>query len=692
MPAALQFALSAIGDFATPEGESELRALALERGVDVVAAPGSAADAAARAYLDEGILFRDAYARLCSRTMGLFVAFVAPPERPPRPLTPAARALLRRGLAAPDGAAEVRAASIADLAEELVMVLDRPRSAEPQEPPGTPLVAAFDKGQRVLSTNAATPADQERVCALFGRALYGDERAFAPARCLSGAPLKEAGEASLRPTGVEGLAAVRLRKVVVRTADVTRLALSAEGDDLAGALSAGEPVDEMLRLGEVTHWALEFFLAGRAPFVVEVYPPNAWRLPDRRDASVVRSFLALRGFLTAESLVRRGGGAGPDARAPRGGWDVRRLFLLLQQVDSPAVFEPEARAAWGDEAVEALERAGVVRRVAAERYPCEGLQAVGCPRRVRANPGDPKRPFVAVCGRDAAACSPVPLAPRERTQLVASLLDLGRAVRRLLGLEGELAGGDASMPRTLHLGRAPREAGAPLDVLLTRAAWNAGFAGMLAERAAHARPTLVLAPTATGVRSDLVARYAGPGHMRLAFLEDMLAVRAGKLALAQGAEGLAAPAPRVLICRALTERGERALDRTAYDALRATEPPFDLRLDLIHAVHGQPVVAWRRDAEGHAERVELTRHEAEALAELIERRAPTEARELACLRAAGLHDPVRVVERARQKVDVHVSRYAWRAFVTSGGSGQERAFHFAPPAGFRYACLLPLRS
>jgi hypothetical protein len=372
---------------------------------------------------------------------------------------------------------------------------------------------------------------------------------------------------------------------------------------------------------------------------------------------------------------------------------VRKLFVLLQQVDSPAVFESEARAAWGDEAVEALELAGVVRRIAAERYPCEGLHAAGCPRRVQANPGDPSRPFVAVCGRATAACSPLPLTPRERVRLVGSLPSLGRAVRRLFALGGEFVAGDASMPHTFHLGQAPREGGALLNVLLTRAAWSEGFASMLAERAAHARPTLVLAPTAAHVRSDLIARYAGPGRVRLAFLEDVLTVRGGELALTEAAEGLVALAPQASIGRIVTVEGERPLDRAAYDAWCAAEPPpFDLLLDLLHVAHGQPAVAWRRDAAGHAERIELTRHEAEALAELIERRTPTEARELACLRAAGLHDPVRIVERARQKVDVHVSRYAWRAFVTSGGSGHERAFHFAPPAGFRYACLLPLRS
>ncbi|HEU4409120.1 MAG TPA: hypothetical protein VFS43_27935 [Polyangiaceae bacterium] len=362
------------------------------------------------------------------------------------------------------------------------------------------------------------------------------------------------------------------------------------------------------------------------------------------------------------------------------------MFVLLQQADAPTVLERDARAAWGDETVEALLRAGAVRRDAATWYPCGGPRRFGCPRRVRPNAGDRARPLLAVCGQEVPACRPVPLTRREASPLLLSLTGLGRAVRRLLALEGELAPDDASMPGTLRLGH--REEGGGLrDVLLTRAAWDAGFGAMLAERAAHARPALVLAPTATHVRSDLVARYAGPGRVQLAFLEDLLAVRGGELVLAGALEPPVAPAAEAPFCRALTDGGELALDRKAYEALRSSDPPpFDLVLDLIHVAHGRPAEAWSRDAGGH---VELTRHEAEALVELVERAVPTEARELACLRAARLHDPVRVVERARRKVDARVSRYEWRTFVTSGGSGETRAFHFTPPEGFRYACLVP---
>ena len=300
MPVALQHALWFVSALASPEGEGELRALAAERNVRLAAAAGRAAAAAAEAYLDHRALVREARARLCSRTMGFAVAYEAPPSSPLRPLSPAGRAALRRGGARDAAAADATVVSIADTPHDLIVAYERPGAAGVEGHLGTAVVVAlFERARRVLSVNAADPEERERLRALFGRVLYGSEAAFRPARRLTGAPFRELGEASLRPAGVEGLAAVRLRSLVVRTAQVGHPVRRAEGPDLAGALSTDEDLRGMLCRGDVVHWALEFFFVGRPPFRVELYPPNGWRLDDRRDAPLVRTFLALRGFLTA---------------------------------------------------------------------------------------------------------------------------------------------------------------------------------------------------------------------------------------------------------------------------------------------------------------------------------------------------------------------------------------------------------
>jgi hypothetical protein len=298
-PAPLQHALWAIAALASPEGEAELRVLAAERGVSLSTAVGRPAAVAAEAYLDHRALWRDARARLGSRRMGLSVIYGAPPDRAPRRLSPAGHAALRRGGVSGEGTLDATIVAITDLPHELVALYERPVPLWTEGPPDAALVVVFDKVERVLSIDAADPEEQERLRSLFGRVLYGDEAAFRPAQCLTGAPFRELGESSLHAAGVEGLATVHLRKLVVRTADAGHLAFSAEADDLAGALGADGPLRDMLRLGEVAHWALAFFVAGRAPFRAEFYLPNRWRLDDRRDVPLVRSFLALRGFLKA---------------------------------------------------------------------------------------------------------------------------------------------------------------------------------------------------------------------------------------------------------------------------------------------------------------------------------------------------------------------------------------------------------
>jgi hypothetical protein len=298
LPAALHHALDALAPLATPEGEAELRSLAAEAGAPLRAPPGRAADAAAEAYLDRRALFRAAYARVSSLAMGRFVDYCAGPSRAPRPLSPAGRAALRHGGPGDEGAGEGETAvSVADGAGELVVVFEAARSAGAPDWRAEPVVAVFAKAGRTLSLNTPDPGAQERLRALFGRVLFGDEGAFAPCRCLSGAPFGERGPGALGASGIDGLGAVRLRKLVVRTLEASHLTLSAEADDLAGALGPEGRVGAMLRLGAVAHWTLEFFPVGRPPFLVEVDPPNRWRLANRRDAPLVRRFLARQGFL-----------------------------------------------------------------------------------------------------------------------------------------------------------------------------------------------------------------------------------------------------------------------------------------------------------------------------------------------------------------------------------------------------------
>ena len=178
LPAALQFALCAVGDLANPEGEGALRALAAERGRAVPVAPGRAADVAAWAFLDERALFRMTRARLRAPAAAPAVVYGAPLGVAPRSLSPAGEAALRRGLA--DDRGELgggRVVLVADLREELV-VLEFARPSTAPERARAPELAIVHKTTGALAAKTPDTEHRRRMRSLFGRVLFGDDWAF----------------------------------------------------------------------------------------------------------------------------------------------------------------------------------------------------------------------------------------------------------------------------------------------------------------------------------------------------------------------------------------------------------------------------------------------------------------------------------------------------------------------------------
>jgi hypothetical protein len=179
LPATLQFAFSAIGDLATPEGERELRALAAQQGIDVAGALGHNADVALWAYLEQRALFRGAHGRVCTPRAGSFAVYTAPTGLVFRSLSSAGEAALRRGWAG-DGTGDSGEPlmTILDLAEELAVTFGRAAPTRASETKGRPVVVVLEKATGTLLVNAPDPERREGVRALFGRVLFGDEGAF----------------------------------------------------------------------------------------------------------------------------------------------------------------------------------------------------------------------------------------------------------------------------------------------------------------------------------------------------------------------------------------------------------------------------------------------------------------------------------------------------------------------------------
>jgi hypothetical protein len=105
----------------------------------------------------------------------------------------------------------------------------------------------------------------------------------------------------------------------------------------------------------------------------------------------------------------------------------------------------------------------------------------------------------------------------------------------------------------------------------------------------------------------------------------------------------------------------------------------DVRPDL-HKAH--------RRLDGEFAETTLTPMQAAALIELIEPGTALRPKEL---HSVGVVHADKLIEKARQAVDVNLSRRAWRAFHTLRGSEPEaKRFQFRPPPGFRFAVVRPI--
>lgn len=106
-----------------------------------------------------------------------------------------------------------------------------------------------------------------------------------------------------------------------------------------------------------------------------------------------------------------------------------------------------------------------------------------------------------------------------------------------------------------------------------------------------------------------VLNLVGAGLVTVAFLDELVAIEAGRIVRTPRSEALQAsivptslrePAPIYAAappyCRCLDAEGERALTQTEYQHLRSALPTYDLALDLTQTRQAGRHPAWRREA------------------------------------------------------------------------------------------------
>jgi hypothetical protein len=351
--------------------------------------------------------------------------------------------------------------------------------------------------------------------------------------------------------------------------------------------------------------------------------------------------------------------------------------------------------------VAALLKAGLLAQgPSATEYPCINA-GFACPRRVIAYRGP--RPDLycarAVPPEQNSCCSSENLTPEQIRTYVADERSL---IERLCSWSGADHAMDAHAARKDALVRIGylQTQGAPLRVFLAR---------RISTKLARARlldlettgPALVIALMRDeDVSAEFEERYSGRSAVRVLFLEDYLRVEADTLLFAplDLASSWNAPRDRAPsggpLLRVLTHRGETTITQQAAEALRA-RTDLHLFVDFTATARGGGAKGYKlvEAPDGSPMRCDfvLNINQAHALQEYVRAKGrPIAPKRLECVRAAGIGNAMRLVQKLAKIVDLSSGRDQHRAFQSHKDLvGRVSEYSFSPPADFDMALLLP---
>lgn len=223
--------------------------------------------------------------------------------------------------------------------------------------------------------------------------------------------------------------------------------------------------------------------------------------------------------------------------------------------------------------------------------------------------------------------------------------------------------------------------GAPTEVFLALHPVSEAFLWFVQLRRLTPARTKILVPTNEALPPQFMALCGHGGQIQLAFLDEILCLRHGRIGAA-ARRATTAPGP---FCQVTDASGDRQLTRPEYHAIIAASETHDLLIDMTTTVsHG----LYRAVASmfGMPPRIaDLPWNQAAVLVELGIARRPMRVNELTSVQ---VEHPDKLIERARSVVDIELSRRTWRAFKTlPTDSRRDKRYFFDPPDGFRFAFL-----
>ena len=322
-------------------------------------------------------------------------------------------------------------------------------------------------------------------------------------------------------------------------------------------------------------------------------------------------------------------------------------------------------------------------------YPC--LSGLDKKCRCKTLPGrqSPNHPAVSRCGRASDTCRPTPLTESDLYTLTISRDALVRELCHAFGVTGGVMAGDAGFAEVHRIGTLQER-----PVFLACVPATTGFEFWLVSRG----QAFVMVPIGSGL-SDVTRAHCAKGRpTELISLEMVLEVNDNglfaKWPLEPDDEPPSRPSHSVPVLRetpaylAIEAKGRREITSTEYLALSSSPVGYDLFLDMIGVTKGGGCRASKKTPDGAVIPVILSRAEAVVIVELVlavHSMRPGEFRSVAAIHV------VKILERARHKLDICFGRYEWRAIQTlRANNGGAKAFQFRPPAGMNWLVVTEL--
>lgn len=317
-----------------------------------------------------------------------------------------------------------------------------------------------------------------------------------------------------------------------------------------------------------------------------------------------------------------------------------------------------------------------------------------CRRRVTPAPNTVPQAYWATCTHPSGSCGVTRMSREQVTEFEFSMVEFIDLLRRLFALTGPIAPPTPNGVSPQHIGE---HRGVPVFLLRAH-----GLRCLDAWVRCYTR-AIFLVPTVRDLSSVMLAGHGHGKAVEVIVLDEVLEHQGDTFRVhwpplpppQVSAAGISSPTlTEVFVREVYAHDGQRKIGRAEYEELRERGSTYDLFLDQTDSAtdssgnkDGQRRPGWSRPPGQEALAVSLTKHETDAIVELVRAGRPLRATEFTHVDVTAIG---KVVEHARKAIDIKLGARSWRAIHTSG-DGRDKMWEFRPPTAMRWAVICHLR-